>query len=340
MPKSDTAGSSETLNVVIIGCGMIAGGDDESHQGDEILSHAGAYSRHPGFRIRACIDPNHERRRRFKECWGADKAFAGLDQCLADGLSFDVASVGVPTATHAAILRRLLETSVKAVFCEKPLTGDAEETRKIVTAYATARLPLAVNYFRRYDSAIQRLKGAIEGGTWGALQWACGFYGKGILHNGSHMVHLMQYLFGALRPITVLRAQTDYEVGDPTLDVVLATDAEAPIHLIGSDWHHYDVFEACLAFERGQIVLEEGMRVVRVRPVSDDPMYPGHRQLGRGRRCQGDQDRALLRAVDDIYRSVTTGAPLTSGGDEALAAEALCSRVQAMARASSVARLP
>ena len=340
MPKSDTVGSGKALDVVIIGCGMIAGGHDESHHGDEILSHAGAYSRHPGFRIRAGIDPDHERRRRFKERWGAEKAFADLEQCLADGLSFDVASVGAPTAAHAAILRRLLETPVKAVFCEKPLTGDAAETRAIVASYAAAGLPLAVNYFRRYDSAIQRLKREIERGTWGALQWACGFYGKGVLHNGSHMVHLMQYLFGTLRPIAVLRARTDHEAGDPTLDAVLATGAEAPIHLIGSDWRHYDVFEACLAFERGQVVLEEGMRVVRVRPVSDDPLYPGHRHLGRGRRRKGDQGRALLRAVDDLYRSVTAGAPLASGGDAALAAEELCSRMQAMARASRVARVP
>lgn len=337
---SNTVGSSKALDVVIIGCGMIAGGHDESRQGDEILSHAGAYSRHPGFRIRACIDPNRERRRRFKERWGADKAFADLDQCLADGLSFDVASVSAPTAAHAAILRRLLQTPVKAVFCEKPVTGDAAETRKIVTSYAAARLPLAVNYFRRYDSAIQRLKSAIEGETWGALQWACGFYGKGVLHNGSHMVHLMQYLFGALKPIAVFRARTDYEAGDPTLDAVLATGSEAPIHLIGSDSRHYDVFEACLAFERGQIILEEGMRVVRVRPVSDDPLYPGHRHLGRGRRRRGAQGRALLRAVDDVYRSVTEGAPLASGGDAALAAEELCSRMRAMAPASGVARVP
>jgi predicted dehydrogenase len=340
MPKSDTVGSRKTLDVVIIGCGMIAGGHDESRQGDEILSHAGAYSCHPGYRIRACIDPNRERRRRFKERWGVEKAFADLDQCLADGLSFDVASVAAPTAAHAAILRRLLETPVKAVFCEKPLTGDAAETRRIVKSYAAARLPLAVNYFRRYDSAIQRLKREIDEGTWGALQWACGFYGKGILHNGSHMVHLMQYLFGTLKPLAVLRARTDYEAADPTLDAILATGAEAPIHLIGSDSRHYNVFEACLAFERGQIVLEEGMRVVRVRPVSDDPLYPGHRHLGRGRRRKGAQGRALLRAVDDLYRSVTGGAPLASGGDAALAAEEVCSRMQEMARASRVTRVP
>ena len=49
--------------VLIVGCGNIAGGFDHEQPGtDTPFTHAGAYCRHGGFALAACVEPDAERR--------------------------------------------------------------------------------------------------------------------------------------------------------------------------------------------------------------------------------------------------------------------------------------
>ena len=68
--------NSNSLNVLIVGCGNIAGIFDH-HRSDvgPPLTHAGAYSRDPRFCITACIEPVDNRRREFMERLRVPKEF-------------------------------------------------------------------------------------------------------------------------------------------------------------------------------------------------------------------------------------------------------------------------
>jgi predicted dehydrogenase len=328
---SNTAGSTKTLKAVIIGCGAIAGGYDESYSGPDILTHAKAYQKHPEINLVGCIEPDDNRRQHFMKAWGLDTGFSTLDELVSKNVHFDIASVCVPTSEHANILEKLLSTAVKGVFCEKPISDDLKASRRLVKAYAEATIPLAVNYLRRWDESLESLKSAIDSGAWGALQTAACHYGKGIHHNGSHMIDVLQFLFGHLTPVSVLRRQTDYEEADPTLDAVLNTQSDAPIHLLGTDSRLFDVFEACLTFEKGQVVLEQGMDIIRERHIEDDPRFSGHRSLETGASKNGSLGQALYRALDNLYKAVTENMPLAADSRTALAAQALCEHLLKMA---------
>ncbi len=176
---------SGPLKALIVGCGRIAGGFDEYGPDSAVLSHAGAYQRHSGFEIVACVEPDTECRDGFAKTWAVPAAFSNLDKCLEADTPFDVASVCVPTANHGAILERLLDTEVKAVFCEKPLTDDVAGSERLIKAYAEAGVLLAVNYLRRWDPSVVALRHEIESGEWGQVRTAMGYYTKGVLNNGS-----------------------------------------------------------------------------------------------------------------------------------------------------------
>ncbi|MGA0393925.1 MAG: gfo/Idh/MocA family oxidoreductase, partial [Rhodospirillales bacterium] len=93
----------------------------------------------------------------------------------------------------------------------------------------------------------------------------------------------------------------------------------------------FDLFETSLTFEKGQIILEQGTSVVRMRPIEENPRFKGHQTLLGGTNQDGDLGQALYRAVDNFYRAITEGAPLASDGRSALEAQNVCEQLMTMA---------
>jgi predicted dehydrogenase len=232
------------------------------------------------------------------------------------------------------MLEALLAMPVRTVFAEKPLTADIASARRLVAAYAAARRPLAVNYFRRWDPAMADLKRAIAEGAWGRLQSATVRYVKGISNSGSHAIDLLHFLIGPLRAEAVFRRRFDHERDDPTLDALLAA-AAAPVYLIGGDGRHYFTFEIDLMFERGRVAVEDQGFALRVRRPYESRAYQGYRYLERGAWSETGAGQALVHAVEDIRRGLADGAALLSDGESALAAQETCDTLLALA-----ARLP
>lgn len=326
-------GTSEALSVLMIGCGAIAGGYDEAGEGPEVLTHAGAYARHPRFVVTACIERDEVRRRAFMAHWGIEAGFPDLASWRRSGHAADVASVCVPTAAHGQVLTELLDVPLHAVFAEKPLTGDPAASRRIVAAYETAGRPLVVNYTRRWDESMGRLRQAITDGERGAVQSVTGHYVKGILNCGSHMIDLLNFLVGPVTPVAVLRRGEDFGADDPTLDAQLVTPRGAPVYMVGGDDRSFFTFEIDLMMDRGRIVIEDLGTVLRERRIAFVPLYPATRGLDRGTWEETGFGNAMVRAVDNIFEHLHDGAALLSDGRSALAAEETCAALIDMAGA-------
>ena len=90
------------LRVLIVGCGNIAGGfDADRATAQPPLTHAGAYTRHGGFDIVACVDPDANRRAAFMQRWGVAQGFDDI-KAAAVAAPFDLISICSPTAVHAS----------------------------------------------------------------------------------------------------------------------------------------------------------------------------------------------------------------------------------------------
>ncbi len=320
------------LSVLIVGCGAIAGGYDQDRAGREVFSHAGAYRAHGGFRIAACVEPNTARRRAFMRRWKVRYGFATLADCRRAGLAFDVASVCTPTAVHEATLSALLAMPVRAVFAEKPLTADLAASRRIVRAYAKARRPLAVNYLRRWDPAMAALKKQLAAGKWGQVQNVVAHYGKGLFNCGSHIVALLGFLWGPLKPRAALRVLGDHTAADPSVDAVFTGPGGAPVHLIGSDSRRFFDFEIALTTDKGRVVIEEQGQKIRIRRAVDSPLFAGYRVLEGGRWRRTGLGRAMIAAVGNVHGRLARGEKLLSDGESALAAQEACAAIMAMSR--------
>lgn len=323
----------EMLSVLIIGCGNIAGGFDAAGSGT-VLTHAGAYCRQGGFRLAGCVDPDAGRRSDFQQRWGVEHTYASLPEALGSGRRYDVISICSPTPQHAAHLDMVLRAAPRLVFCEKPLAAEIGEATALVAACRDADILLAVNYTRRWDPEISAFKSALERGVWGPVRSAVGYYNKGLLNNGSHMVDLLQHLLGPLELQAVGAVQYDHSAEDPTVPALLATTNATPVHLATGAAGDYALFELQVVTAKGVVAIEQGGFCWRERMVRESPRFAGYHDIGDDTQRPGGYARAMLGAVTNIHEALTQGAELASTGETALAAQTICDQIRQRALAA------
>jgi predicted dehydrogenase len=304
------------MRAVIVGCGKIAGGYNRRIDDLAVLTHALAYQRHPDFRIAACVDPDASVRAAFAQQWAIPSAYESLSSALATE-HYDIASVCSPTGTHLDALEMLLASDVRRVFVEKPLDGNGARARPLAERYVTAGRALAINFTRRWDVEMQRVRAEIAAGAWGELGSAVGWYGRGILNNGSHMLNLVAFLTGRTMTVdTVGKFSDDGMVGDATVDAVLDLDG-VPFHLVGSDNRAYARFELTLSFTGGVIEVLEGGLFLRERKVQKSHFFADVYVAGEGVRTATGYGTAMLRALDE-FRDWQPGKTMTSDANSAI----------------------
>ncbi len=317
------------IDAVIVGCGQIAGGYDETASSGPPRTHAGAYKARGDVRLAACVDPDSGRRAAFRRHWGVERAFANLDDMAAAGIRADIVSVCTPGERHAADLETLLAMDVRAVLCEKPLAPDLAQARAAVSSYGAKGRPLAVAHFRRWDPNIVELAAHIRAGTYGALQSSTGYYGKGLFNNGSHLIDLFATLVGWPEPIAAEYRYAGPSVNDPTPDCVLRAPCGAPFRLVATDHTRFDLFELFLVFDAAVVELREGASRVTVRAPVATPGFAGHRRPGAGDAWPPRQDEAFARMVDATIDSAMHGAPVACDGATALRTLSICAALAA-----------
>jgi predicted dehydrogenase len=181
-------------------------------------THASSYRHHPGFELVAGIDPDPEQRNRFERKY-AKPAFPGLSDLPAE-VRADVYSICVPTPEHSAAFSAVLERGARAIVCEKPIASDVDEACRMVAAARARGCAVAVNYMRRFEPGVQSVRQALSAGRVGEVYKGVVWYGRGLVHNGSHFVDLLRFLLGEASEPRLLSRGRVAGGGDPEPDVM------------------------------------------------------------------------------------------------------------------------
>ena len=327
-------------NVLIVGCGNIAGGFDHDRAGTATpFSHAGAYARHGGFVMTACVEPDRSKRETFMRRWSVAHGFDTMDQAAAAGFHVDVISVCSPTPSHHQDVLAAVRMGPRLVFCEKPLTTSAAQTSELIDRCAEAGVLLAVNYTRRWDPDVARLADELRTGVWGAIRSVAATYNQGVLNNGSHMIDLLHLLLGRLDLRHAEPPVHDMLDDDPSIPAVLSAAGGVTVHLCCGNASDYSLFELQLVTEKGVIAMEDGGLHWRIRTAVPSPNFSGYRALDEGVRRQGGLAGATLAAVTQIYEVLQNGGTLSSTGANALEAQQLCELLRHRATTQSAPNL-
>jgi len=311
-------------SVLIIGAGRI-GAFFDTPQSKVVLTHAHAFSSHPGFELKGFVDADRREAERAALVWGTE-AFDSVANAFVRK-KFDVAVVATPDESHYGLLRELADRPLKLVFAEKPLALSRTEAESIVLLYRERGIGLAVNYSRRFVPAFADLRDRIAQGEFGRYLTGTGYYGKGTLHNGSHMIDLLRFLLGDPAKITTLGAIHDWSDDDPTCSARLEMAEGGQFLLQGLDCRCYSLFEMDLFFEKARIRMVESGFAIEVYGVIDSEIFAGYRVLSAGKRQAVNLGGALADAAGNLYGYLSAGRELACTGEEAVRALAICADI-------------
>jgi len=324
--RSDWGIMIETL---VIGCGNIAGGFDEGRPADAPpFTHAGAYRENPAFTVTACMDPDAGRRETFRDYWGVGDAVESLSDLHGMSGRFGVVSICSPTDWHASQIEDVLALRPRLIFCEKPLAKSLVESQALARRCADAGILLAINYTRRWDPQLVALAGELAAGARGAVRSVSATYGKGIVHNGSHMIDLLAMLFGELDIVAVGQPSFDFWPDDPSAPALLRSADGVPISLSINHSADYAMFECTIVTEAGTLTMLDGGRRWAERRATVSKAFAGYRDLGDIEVRAGGYDLAMRGAVANIAAALAEGQPLASDGGNAVYAQRICEEIR------------
>ncbi len=296
--------TEQKLKALIVGCGRIGAFFDAPGQA-RIVTHAHAYHAHPLFSALGFVDRDFAAAQKAAALWGGT-AYPDLESALS-GLQPDAVSVCTPDDWHYPVLARLLDSQVRLILAEKPLTLDLRQADEVVTGARKRGITLNVNYSRRFDPTVYEVRAALRRGDHGKVLNAVAAYAKGILHNGSHVIDLARHLLGEVRETKVLAARAGHGNSDPTLDCWLRMADCPSLHLVGLEEENYSVHELDLYCERGRLRFTRFGFQLEEQTVVIDPDFPGYRELSLPKIRPTGLGSAMSRYLEDGLRAMIDG---------------------------------
>ena len=280
------------------------------------MTHAHAYKNDKRIKLSAFVDVNKNKAVKATKVWGG-RSYENITEMFKKE-KIDIVSICVPDEIHKNILEACLKYKPKAVFCEKPLTTDTKSGERLVKEYSKAEILLAVNYTRRFNKHIIELKKEIKKSKYGQPLNIIGIYTKGILHNGSHLIDLLIYLFGEITKMTTLAGRIDWKKSDPTLDAFLKFKNGPTAHLVAADEHQYSIFDLDLLFEKGRIYLSQFGNIITYYQTKEQEKLHRYKIKNTGLKT------TIFTALANLINSLEGKEKLLCSGADALETQKAC----------------
>jgi predicted dehydrogenase len=309
--------------VVIVGAGKI-GAFFDCPGSNAVLTHAHAFSSHPRFELAGFVDRDAGRARKAAAIWGGR---AGkLEEFLRDGV--DIVSLAVPDNLHYQYLKQLADAPLKLIFTEKPLAGTLKQAKELLGQYQKNNLPVCVNYRRRFVPEFKELAQNARSGKFGKLLAGTGYYGKGLLHNGSHLIDLLHFMGEEVSGCRIFNIDRDHFKDDPSISAGLSLKSGGSFILEAVDSRKYTIFEMDLLFEKCRIRIKDSGFNLEFHKIVADKLFAGYRNMSEVKEYPTKLARSLSYAVDDLSAFLRNGRRLECSLRDGYQAMQACELIQ------------
>jgi predicted dehydrogenase len=300
-------------------------------------SHAGAYLALPeSFRIVGAADPDPGNAERFRQRCPEVPVFADA-VTMFRSVQPDVVSICTPAGRHRADVEAALGVpTLKAVWCEKPLSTALADAEALVAAVAARGLPMLVTYNRRWQPLWRKVRELIAEGALGDLVCLRVVTPNRLFSIGSHALDLVRFLAGdptsvVAHPLPRLR-QTD----EPAAAALFGFASGAyAIHQI-TGFREQLVIEAEAIGSKGRLTVREDAGKLTLECFARHPQYENYQQLmaaGEGRYPTAAQVSSFVEAAKELAALARDpSVPCTSDGASALATQRLIDQVASLCR--------
>lgn len=309
--------------VLIVGAGRIGALFDTPNDA-LILSHAHACSVCDHIENYAFCDVDPDALKKACVRWNVE-GFGSLSDAMCK-FKPDIIIVCAPDKYHYVTLKELIRWKPRLVICEKPLTHDLTLTSEIVGLYDQNKIPLQVNFSRRFDTFVQKVRTEIREGKYGNVFNASCVYTKGILHNGSHAIDLLRFLLGKIDQIVVHSHFIDYDQNDRISDCWFKQELCPSTHLIAARENSYSIFEYDFVFEKGRLRFDNFGFRYHFSAVQNDPLFSGYSALTEPVTGNTGLATALSNCLQNGLEFLSGGSLICPGVD-ALKTQEVCYKI-------------
>lgn len=196
--------TKQFFSCVIIGLGNIGlNYDIQKNHNQYIQTHSRAFFLNSGFDLQGGVDIKSKARNTFTKNYNV-KSYNTIEEALNE-IKPDLVVLSVPTSSQLKVIKEILKfLTPKAILCEKPMGVNLQEGMKILDICKKNNVNLYVNYIRRCLPESKKIKRQIDKRIIKVPIKSIVWYSKGISHNGSHFINLMEYWFGKCLDVKVI----------------------------------------------------------------------------------------------------------------------------------------
>lgn len=261
-----------SFNAAIIGLGNIGSTLDNPNT-QAIITHAHAFMQSEKTSLIGGFDTSKESRELFQKCWSA-KAFNSMEELLEKDIN--IVSICSPTPYHKQHLQEVLQLpSLKYILCEKPFVDTLEAFEAVEERVLTTNKVVLINYIRHFDPTMLEVKEIIDSQELGTIKSFEGTFSKGLFHNGSHMLDLIELLIGDVHTITT----QGKEIVEGDIYALFRVITQKASGTLKNPQLDYSLFELDIILTKGRIkILESGHRV-EIYKATPSEKYPGYFNL-------------------------------------------------------------
>jgi predicted dehydrogenase len=310
-------------SIAIIGAGLISSEFDNPGQ-EKFLTHCHSICDNVNLNPIGIFDINSKKVNNASEKWNI-KPFFNLEALLNENP--DIILIAVPDEFHFEYLNKVIEYKPKIVVCEKPLTNSLSLSKKILKIYSEERIDLAVCYQRRYDEDFIKIKKDYLDNSLGNFLSGSVVYSKGIMHNGSHAVDILRFIFGEVDGIKSFSERCDYNENDPTVSAIISFD-DGNIHLISGDERFHSLFEIDLIFETKRFRITDSGNYIEIFEVGSDPVYDGYSSLNKKESRVSTLPFALKNMWSSVVKHLFGKEKLSTLAEDSLKTQDVCDKIK------------
>ncbi|MBF0557347.1 MAG: Gfo/Idh/MocA family oxidoreductase [Nitrospirae bacterium] len=311
----------QTIRTAIIGCGDIAGRNDEQKKTNGIFTHAGAYRAFPEIEIAAAFDVNRARLDEFCDYWKVAKGVSSLEELLRD--RYDIISVCTGDDSHHEVMEKILEAgSAGYIWAEKPLANTAARAKKVISMAREKNVGLWLSSQRRWEPCHLQIRQKLSEGMIGNIIHVNGYYVKGITHIGCTLINTMRFLCG---DIDWAMAFPPFDAGsygaDPSMRGIMGFKSGATASITGcdADEYVYSIFELDIMGTNGRIRIEENGDVIYVYEAREYDNYQGFKELKLIQKIETEMKWSMKYGLGMLMKDMSEGKRSAFFAEEGLA---------------------
>jgi predicted dehydrogenase len=186
-------------SLTIVGGGAVSCGYDDPND-KNITTHIHGALKHPKINLNSIIEVDNQRHEYISNKWGKHiPIFLNINDSLGRHKS-DIFVIATPTDQHFINIKEILaKYSPKLLICEKPIVSDSKDLEKLYKLVNEHSTKIITNFPRRFDKSLNILKEEILKSN--HKYHFYGTFNKGLIHNGCHMIDLINMLVGPVNKI-------------------------------------------------------------------------------------------------------------------------------------------